>query len=213
MIMKTYGIILGILLSGTVLFAQTRQESTGEDKQIQTLFGENVSNGGYGALMFNYSNINDEDAFLFGIRGGWLIDHKLTIGLGGYGFISNMEWNYGNDRPDNFLTGGYGGLLLEPVLFAHKQVHLAFPILIGGGGVVLVDNLDWGKDYHDWFTEYGCAFFLFEPGVELEVNLVKAMRVAFAVTYRLTQDIELGDLDENALKGFNFGLTLKFGKF
>ncbi|MBP6977912.1 MAG: hypothetical protein KBB71_06350 [Lentimicrobiaceae bacterium] len=210
--MKKYALILLILLPGSVLFAQTEQESAGDEK-IQTLFGEDADNGGYGAVMFNYSNINDDDAFLFGMRGGWLIDHVLTVGLGGYGFISNVEWDNMNDQPDHFLSGGYGGLLIEPVLFPRKPVHLAFPILIGGGGMAMVQNHSPHGDWDEWNVDYAGAFFVFEPGLELELNLARAMRVAFAVTYRLTQDLNLGDIDDNALRGFNFGLALKFGEF
>ncbi len=211
--MKKHVIILVLLLTGSALFAQTGTETTGGDEKIQTLFGEDTDNGGYGALMFNYSKINDEDAFLFGMRGGWLLDHKLTIGLGGYGFISNLEWDDVHNEPDNFISGGYGGLLVEPVLFPFKPVHLAFPILIGGGGMVMVQNHSQDSNWEDWKVDYAGAFFVFEPGVELELNLAQAMRVAFAVTYRLTQDLDLGDIDENALRGFNFGLALKFGEF
>ncbi|HNS16358.1 MAG TPA: hypothetical protein PKH94_03540 [Bacteroidales bacterium] len=211
--MKTYGFVILILLSGSVLFAQTEPNPEAEDERIQTLFGENADNGGYGALMFNYSQINDKDAFLFGMRGGWLLDHKLTIGLGGYGFISDLEWDNVNDEPDHFLSGGYGGLLIEPVVFPFKPVHLAFPILIGAGGMAMVENHDHDNEWDDWDVDYAGAFFVFEPGVELELNLAKTMRVAFAVTYRLTQDLQFGDIDENALRGFNYGLVLKFGEF
>lgn len=209
--MKTYAIILGFLIAATVAFTQNEAGTEG-DQKIQTLFGENVDNGGYGALMFNYSKINDDNAFLFGMRGAWIIDHKLAIGLGGYGFINNMEWDNINGHPDQFLTGGYGGLLIEPILFAHKPVHLSFPVLIGGGGIALVDDY-WDDYYDDWYTEYADAFFVIEPGVEVELNLVQAMRMAFAVTYRFTEDVELREIDKHALNGFNFGLTLKFGKF
>lgn len=211
--MKKHVFILVLLMTGAVLFAQTGTDVTGGNENIQTLFGENVDNGGYGALMFNYSKINDEGAFLFGMRGGWLIDHKLTIGLAGYGFVSDMQWDNMNDEPDHFLAGGYGGFLVEPVLFPLKPVHLAFPILIGGGGMAMVQNHNPDEYYNDWWVDYAGAFFVFEPGVELELNLVKSMRVGFAVTYRITQDLKMGDIDENALNGFNFGLTLKFGEF
>lgn len=211
--MKKFALITGILLAVSVTFAQTGQKENQNNDKIQTLFGDDVSNGGYGALMFNYSKINDEDAFLFGMRGGWLIDHKLTIGMSGYGFFSDMHWDNNDQGNDQFLTGGYGGLLIEPILFAHKPVHLAFPILIGGGGVALLDETFWDDYYDEWYPEYVDAFFVFEPGIELELNVVKAMRIAFAVTYRVTEDLELSGVDKKALNGLNFGMAMKFGNF
>jgi hypothetical protein len=212
--MKNLTFILAILMTGSFVFAQDEPQEKEDNKQFQTLFGNEVSNGGYGAIMFNYSKINDENAFLFGMRGGWIIDHKLTLGFGGYGFANDMDWQYPEQEPNDFLTGGYGGFLIEPILFSHKPVHLSFPILIGAGGVALVDDYYWDDNYYDdWYAEYADAFFVIEPGVEVELNLVKAMRMAFAVTYRFTEDLELGKVDKNVLNGFNFGMALKFGKF
>jgi hypothetical protein len=54
---------------------------------------------------------------------------------------------------------------------------------------------------------------VFEPGVELEFNVTRFFRTAAAVTYRFTSDVEITGMEQNVLKGLNFKLGFKFGKF
>jgi hypothetical protein len=196
-----------------VLGQNENAAENGRHDELQTLFGNHVENGGYGALMFNYSTIGDHDAWLVGCRGGWLIDHKLMIGLGGYGFANDMYFDDVVDGQGYNLAGGYGGLVIEFILMPRFPVHLSFPLLIGGGGVAYIDPYNWNNYNYEWKTFDSDAFFVIEPGVELELNLVKHFRMAFAVTYRHTEDVNLINSDPDVLNGFNFGLTLKFGKF
>lgn len=64
-----------------------------QEKDFQTLFGNNngpISHGAYGALTFGYTQIDDKDAMMFGIKGGWIIDHHVTIGLAGNAFVNDF---------------------------------------------------------------------------------------------------------------------------
>ena len=54
------------------------------------------------------------------------------MGIGGSGFMTQPVYDAGDDT-DNFLTGGYGGFIIEPIVIPLEPVHVAFPILIGGG--------------------------------------------------------------------------------
>lgn len=220
--MKRIIIGLVVVLISTVTFAQ----ETSQD--FQTLFsnkGER-SNGGYGAIMVGFSEINKRDAILIGARGAWLINHNFGLGLGGYGFMNDPVIDKYLPSPDGSFykyqtAGGYGGILLEPILGARKPVHLSFPILIGAGGVAYsrhwdnYDNNDYEEDYED-----SDAFFVLEPGAELEFNMVKFFRLALGVSYRYTSDINMTYQNSSTpigsrdmLRGWNFSLALKFGKF
>ncbi len=211
--MKNIFIISLILLFTSAAFTQNESSQGSDRNEIQTLFGNNVEHGGYGAIMVNYSLIDGKDAWLAGMRGGWLIDHRFMIGLGGYGFANNLYFdNVLSDR-ENFLTGGYGGLVVEPILLPRFPVHLSFPVLIGAGGIAHVDGYYWNHNDYQWNTIDASAFFVIEPGVELELNMVRHFRVAFAVTYRYTGDIKLIDMPKDVMNGFNYGLAFKFGKF
>lgn len=213
--MKKAILILGILaITAAGLFAQTEGSDKSEDKEIKTLLGENVSHGGYGAIMVNYTVIDDKDAILVGGKGAWIINHVLGIGIGGYGFANDLTFDNVLDEKGYSLAGGYGGLLIEPVILPHSPVHIAVPILVGAGGVALLDSYYYSYDEpQSYYAAASDAFFVVEPGIEIEFNMVKFMRLSLGVYYRYTQDLELPGLDANTLNGFSGGLGLKFGKF
>jgi len=223
--MKKLAIILSVLLVVSFVKAQDSYEND----QIQSIFSRKKSNGGYGAFSLGYSEIDGRDALIAGARGAFIFDHALAIGLGGYGFVNNLNYHSQYRHDDNTYrfttTGGYGGLLIEPILFGKKPVHLSFPILFGIGGVALVDAHSWDWDWdwdhnHDYYEYDNDVFFVAEPGVELEFNLARFFRLAAFASYRFTSKLELYDgsspgnmADPDLLETFNVGLTFKFGKF
>lgn len=213
--MKKVGILVLIVLLVQLVKAQDEYNNG-----VQTLFSGHKSNGWYGAFTMGYSQIDGRDALISGARGAFVFDQKLAIGLGGYGFVNNLDYHsyYGESQDQQFmLAGGYGGLIVEPILGGRKAVHLSFPVLFGLGGVALVDNhgygWDWNFDPYYPGTEYGNdVFFVIEPSAELEFNLTRWFRAAAYASYRFTSDIELYQTDKDVLDGFSFGMTFKFGK-
>lgn len=208
--MKKLAILLIVVFCASFVYAQ---EEYRDPDEISTIFSKRRSNGGYGAISIGYSEIDGKDAFIGGARGGWIIDHSFAIGLGGYGFINDINYNdpFDNDLDYN-LAGGYGGIFLEPIIGSRMPVHLSFPVLFGVGGVAYIENHNhW--DY--WWSddENSDVYFVFEPAVELEFNLTRHFRVAASASYRYTTDIEMLNTDPDILKGFNAGLVFKFGKF
>lgn len=200
--------------------------------EIKTLFGnsEKQTIGGYGGISTSYGQVNGMDAIFIGGRGAVIINHSLALGLGGKGFIS--ETTMDNNLNDEFeFTGGYGGIVIEPIIGAKMPIHMSFPVLIGAGGIGYMKH--WGEydsDYEDYenYNEDSDAFFVVEPGVEIEFNLVKFMRIAATVSYRLTSNVNLKYKDwsfqspsyagtniapKDMMNGLNFGIIMKFGKF
>ena len=210
---------LGILVV-VIMLVQIAKAQDNYNNQVQTLFSGHRSNGWYGAFTMGYSQIDGRDALISGARGAFVFDQKLAIGLGGYGFVNNLDYHsYFQDNPDQqfMLAGGYGGLIVEPIVGGRKAVHLSFPVLFGLGGVALVDNhgygWDWNFDPYYSNTEYdNDVFFVIEPSAELEFNLTRWFRAAAYASYRFTSNIELYQTDSKVLDGFSFGMTFKFGK-
>lgn len=191
--------------------------------QIKTLIDNDpwISHGGYGALTMKYGKILEQDAFFAGIRGGWLINHRFTLGIAGNGLVSNVQndlWLPEDPEPDleARLFTGYGGLLLEPVLLHKYPFHLAVPVVIGAGGATygLVDTDYQGCCYYNVdFDDRGYAFFVAEPGIELEVSLTRFMRINLGASYLYTSDVNLPDVDPQLMHGFMGSFGLKFGAF
>jgi hypothetical protein len=194
------------------------QENDYSNDEFKTLFGDgNVSHGGYGAFTINYSQIDGKDAMVMGARGAWIIGHSFALGFGGSGFINDYSFNpnIAGGRNVN-LAGGYGGLLMEPIIFAKFPVHLSIPILVGGGGIAYTSTFNpYPYDYEDFdlFVEDATGYFLVEPGIELEINVVRFFRLAIGGYYRFTSNITLYDTSPDVLNGWSAGVTLKFGKF
>jgi len=216
-----------ILLSVVCLFAISMAYAQEDDNEMKTIFGspKNVSHGGFGAVSVGYSNIMNRDALLMGARGAWVVNHNFALGVGGYGFMTDPKNDVRLNNEQYEIGGGYGGFIIEPIVGAKKPIHLSFPLLIGAGGIVYDKN--WrDKDYEENVDTYedSDAFFVIEPGVEVELNMLKFMRVALSVSYRYTTDINLNYKEsttptptaigpESMLRGFNYGMIFKFGKF
>lgn len=223
---RIFSIMLCLFVSGVIAFGQ----KTENDQQIRTIFGgpEVKSIGGYGAMEVGYTTINKLDAIYFGARGSVVINHMLALGLGGKGFITNPVYDV-NIGQDYEFAGGYGGFYIEPILKGNNPVHVSFPILIGAGGIGYLKHWgDYGHSYdYNNVDEDSYAFFVFEPGVELEFNIIRWMRVALVGSYRFTSDVKLKYKDRfipvdyagtsiaptDLLRSFNVGLIMKFGKF
>ncbi len=218
--MKTTSIIFALFFISLTLWAQ--QEGN-NNEEIKTIFKSGShSNGGYGGLMVNYSEIGNRDALLVGAKGGWVINHSFTLGLGGYGFMTEPLYDpLLSDRYE--FAGGYGGLLLEPIIGGKQPVHVSFPVIIGAGGIAYNKHYSYDENVNTEIYEDSDAFFVVEPGIEIEFNIVKFMRFALAGSYRYTSNIGLkyqtDGLGEQSigtkdlLNGWNVGLVVKFGKF
>ena len=212
-----------LLLGVAFLIPVQAQEQ--EQNEMRTLFSGSdgkIDHGGWGGFSVGYSKIGGKDAFIGGGRGGWLINHRFTIGGGGYGFTSNPAQM---DQPfptvDNYsLAGGYGGLLLEPVIAPFQPVHISIPILIGGGDAAVVnEQMYYGNYEYDFYS----PFFVFEAGIDIEFNVVRFFRLAFYGAYRYTSNLSVDyyspdgvlefSVPDDALRGFSGGVTFKFGKF
>ncbi len=209
-----------ILFAALIVFsASVFSQEKSDNMEMKTLFGSNekTTHGGYGGISVNYSHIDGRDAVLVGGRGAWIINHGIGIGLAGYGFANEIKYSDKvNDKDDNcYLIGGYGGFLIEPIFGALRPVHISIPILIGGGGVAYNRNGWWNNDDNKWeyYTIDSSPFFVIEPGVEIELNIIKFIRIAVGGYYRYTAGMNLINTDSHALDSFSCGITLKFGKF
>lgn len=220
--MKANTLLIAILFSGITAWSQTPENAnttnSTEDKkkeyEIKTLFGGGkTSHGGFGAIMVNYTEIGDKEALLVGGRGGWIMNHGFSIGLGGYGLTNNVYYDdvISNERVQ--LEMGYGGLYMEATVASKWPIHLSFPILIGAGGATYVNAPDSSDRWSSDPVADSEAFFVVEPGVNLELNITKFFRMDFGLNYRWTQGMNLLRTKDAELEGFSGGVTLKFGKF
>ncbi|MFH0841045.1 MAG: hypothetical protein V1903_00355 [Bacteroidota bacterium] len=211
---KTTLISIICILFSTVAFSQEPEFEYYKNREMKTLLGHDRGGGGYFSFSTGYSKINDLDAVMFGGRFSWMASHSLGIGMGATGFINEFHYEPAIDK-DVFLTGGYGGLYIEPVLFPRLPVHLSFPVLFGFGGIsfISIDN-----EFNENFLEDSKAFLLIEPAAEVELNLTRFLRLAVGASYRLPTPFNVGlpgsySIDVESLRTLSYTVTLKLGKF
>jgi hypothetical protein len=213
--MKMRFLLSGLLLLGLCSTVPAQQD----DNEIKTIFGDTdhkIDHGGYGAFSVGYTQIGGEDVVTLGGRAGWIIDHHVTLGLAGTALVNSIYLDgYWPDEDGLYLVGGYGGFFVEPIIAPQFPIHVSFPIMIGGGGLALNDytwhDYDWEYDeYEPYDWDY---YFVLEPGVEIELNVVKFLRVAFGASYRYTTDMHIQELPNDLMRGFNGTVTLKMGVF
>ncbi len=176
----------------------------------ETLFRGEVAHGGFGGPMVTFSNIKSNLGVMVGGRGGWIINHMITIGGGGYGLVTNIPIIPSAAGDDSLSLGmGYGGFELGFILNSWKLTHLSFFLLIGAGGV---SQVKWDADDFD-MNNNGDAFFVLEPSLEAVLNVTDFFRISAGGSYRYISGVELEGITDTDLSGLTAKITLKFGEF
>ena len=211
--------ILGLILT-TVFLTVTLSAQDNDEREVQTLFGNKSGFGGYLGINNKLGDVNGQDALFVGGEVAFVLSRSFNMGVEGYGLVNQVLSNEVTDtREKLYVQMGYGGLHLEPVLNSEGLIHITIPILLGAGGIGQTVRpfyeeyegevtIDFDQDYYD--SDY---FFVAEPGLGLELNLFKFMRVAGGASYRFTTDIDMGRLDNKDISGWNANLSLRVGWF
>lgn len=195
-------VIAGLLVTTEIL---AQDEPDGQ----QTLFSNRItSSGGYGGPLFQYTFIKDQSAFMTGGFGGWFANKKFTIGGGGYRLASGINVA----EADRLEPGAnmqykfsYGGLYLAYALNSDKTFHPEFS-LMAGTGWVSQENQD-GKSFGK------STIAVLAPGVQLDINVFRFMRVGIGANYRFSFGSDTPGMSDQDLNGPSGFLAFKFGFF
>jgi hypothetical protein len=209
MMIKTFKTIFAILLVSNVLFAQ-------ETPQKQTLFSGKLHKIGIiSSLSAQYTQFNN--GFKPSMNGSisLLFNEKFGVGLAVYR-IHDPNRTSGETK----TNGMVGGLQLEYLTKPSKLVHLSFPLLIGRGVASsgLADmNFPYGRNggrgSRDFDRRNSTRFLAIQPGVNVEVNLLKYLSMFGGVNYRIAfkNNNNSSMLSNNDLSGLGFQLGLRGG--
>jgi hypothetical protein len=198
-------------------FSQNRDENPQGSQDLHTLMGRNNTVGGYFNLNMHYTEIEERDAFMFGIKGGMIMGRLITLGLSGTVFFNDTYYNEVQNVHYS-ISGAYGGVFFEPIVMPKLPVHVAFPIMVGAGGLAIVNvnkDRDWGDKRNVDATD---AFMIIEPGIEVELNVTRFFRFSIGTHYRYTTGVDIEGIDycdipSDIFQGFSGGVSFKFGRF
>ncbi|HEX2869461.1 MAG TPA: hypothetical protein VHO03_20625 [Ignavibacteriales bacterium] len=201
--------LLIVLLLAASVFAQRKSFFEGE-----------MDNGGFGGPQVKFSSVKNNFGVLAGGYGGWLINHQVLIGFGGYGLANNIKANSDvqnlfNYRSQPYVNFGYGGGVLEYYFTPDELLHSSVSLLIGAGGVSYRSaNSACNWDSDNWNDDNnGDVLFVLEPGISGELNVAKFMKVGFNVSYRFVNGVDTYGLKNSDFSNFSGGIALKFGVF
>lgn len=210
---------LNLLVALFLISALTLNAQNDKDEHMQTLFGNGpVAYGGYGGPRVTYSKFDGRDVWMVGGRGGVIFNHVFSIGGAGYGIVNSPFYSSITYKDSTFsdvtLQGGFGGMQLEFFLKPMKVLHISFPVLIGAGDLMLVADRPYAydSDLEDRIICHG-SFFVIEPNIEVELNVIRFMRLSLGVGYRYTPGVDLADIPSNAFNSVEGSISLKFGSF
>jgi hypothetical protein len=231
---KILVLLAGVFLSSQ-LFAQedySDVKSSKSEFKVNSVFNHkpgkpHLQLGYFFELNGGYTQFGSKNVFLPGLSMGMILNHNWSVGLTGSA-IGNPGNLYYNDiySPDGYsamyganLVGGYGGGLIEYTAFPGSMVHFSVPVMIGAGYFSYIDDYYYGNDFmydhHNWnySTIDWNVCFVVEPGVKLEFNIIKMLRLGLGVSYRYSPNFELVNTPADLLNQFTGRLSLRFGKF
>ncbi len=177
--------------------------------QEETLISGTLVSGGFGGPVVKISQVKDDFAVFVGGYGGWLINHKLLIGGGGYGLVNDIEVKGFVSDWKTYLNLGYGGFMLEYFTSPQKLFHFSMQTLIGAGGISY-RNHEGGQIDADGNDD---SFFVIEPAVNIVLNVTHGFRIGLGASYRYINGIEMAEYKNSDLSGATVQASFMFGKF
>ena len=190
-------IVICFLLATTALFAQ----------KDETMFSDVDRIGGWGAPIFEYTNL-DKDVNVVSGGGGALVLNDFY--LGGYG-MGTATYTADNLLADETLKFKHGGFWIGFTPMQRKVVHPYASVKLGWGkaNYKSIENISGSE-----LASQRSNLFVTTPEAGLEVNVFSFFRIAATASYRWVNGFDAtGGFQDDDLSSFGATLTLRFGGF
>ena len=206
------------LLALLLFFAAQQAWAQQTDSRTQTLFnGKRPSHlGVYLAPAAKFTPIDGKFGVLTGAYGGVLINKKLMLGAGGWSLVNNIDMPRLNTNDiKQYINLWYTGFVAEYIFNPDKVVHFSAGGLIGGGGVSRRDRFRFASD-DDPERDYNydaSGFFVAEPFVNIEINLISNLRLNIGGSYRYVAGTNTLGITDSQLNNYAVHVGFKAGIF
>ena len=175
-----------------------------QDSDIQTLFSGNTRISGLGGPTMSFTTVKGQFAHMMG-GGGAVLLGDFWFGGYGEGLTNGIPAATGDTR----LDFGHGGFWTGYSFMASRPLHPTLSAQIGWG---TVGERDYGSPQFNTDN-----IFVFNPGLELEMNFTHFFRLGIGVHYRivtgLNPELHTSSLSNSDFSGPGALLTFKFGWF
>ena len=224
-----------MLADSTKPSVEVKKENTQKDERTRTLFS-GMKNpmkpikylGLSVGSEFQYGSLAGQFTPIAGVSAMLHINKKFGIGMTGYSTVNKFTPTVLNANSLLNLNVMYGGLKLEYTPNPNAEVHVSFPLLIGGG-MARVDSASkyrngfGGRDHNRNGVKEregrGTDFWVIQPGINIEVNVIRFLKIYVGASYRLTPSVSteivtaLPTPTASQLSGLNLSAGLKLGFF
>jgi hypothetical protein len=140
--------------------------------------------------MIAYSHMLRKDGVLFGGEGAVLIDHRLSLGLAGYGFSRTPTAPPRVDGTPREFATGYGGVLFRYHAYADFPVYGSVGVLLGGGALSVYPEQQSDGDEWEGDSDDARGYFVAQPDISLHVNVVRWLRFGLTFGYRFATAVD-----------------------
>lgn len=169
--------------------------------------------GAYGGATVLGSRTMGQNVVYVGGELAILLDHRLALGLAGYGLASHIAGASDIYRDPQRLGFGYGGLLLRYSFLSSLPYYVTVGTLLGAGGVAYTP--EWHADWSHRSRIEVDPVFVVEPSLGAHLNLTRWMRLGAQISYRIVsvtlQSEDSGMPRATDLAGIAYGGHLQFG--
>lgn len=213
--MRKLVVLFAIAMLSIPVFAQDEVED------IETLFGsQEIEVNGWGGPEVKLCKYHGEWGVLLGGKGGTLLNKTFGIGGAGYILMTSHELdNYIQNvssytERSSYLRDIYGGLFLEYINSSNRVIHFTATALVGAGMAAYTESLRYSHHYdNDNWVDEASAYFVFEPGLTVDINMTTYFRLSFGAGYRLISGLDLPVTESKDIGGLTAFVTFKFGDF
>lgn len=158
-------------------------------EETQTLVNDSGRWQGSIKPEFKLTKISDETSELVGIEMGPSMNRGLYLGVGAYGLVNDVDAG-ASGKLDAFDLW-YGGFTVDYTLYADRVLHGSAGFLIGGGQI----------DASNVSESESATLFVFEPGVNLMVNVTKGVELGVGASYRFMNGSNMDGFENSDLSG------------
>ena len=182
------------------------------DEKSQFLLKSPLKFSGFGAPIYEFSGVNGDFTAATGGGGALLINQQIFIGLYRLGSNQHTRVVVDGEQFDHArLHFGYGGLWLGYIHRSHELIHYGVSTKIGGGDIELTDDdVRLFDEEREIGQEEG---FVFTPQVEVEVNVLKWLKLNAGLGYRVVTEVDMADFRNRDFSSLQGTFTLMFGWF
>ena len=178
-----------------------------ENNQVQTLFKPDTEFSEAWAGEVKTNSIQGNIGTLVGFYGGVLINRTVLLGISGGVNLSQPEVNY-----------GYFGVTGQYVFRPEKLVHFNTQVVLAYGSTKDYEKPKSGL-FDNFWNISGTHFYIFEPGVNMEINIRENLAFCAGLSYRYvtglnenSESLYRTHVTNHEMSGLNINLGFKTGK-